>query len=416
MDYRRFGWVFLAASALVSGCVAGEPTDVDTDLGEDDAEEQAAYNDTLRQRVGETIAYNLTSAFPHVSGETHTVKSQGAEFVRVHFQDFHLAKGAQVRVYSPDGEESFTYENDGPNKDGDFWSFAITGDTAIIEVVGEGKNKNHGFAVTEVGHGTVKLADPTLQKKNASDPSLEVVCSTDGREDIACYPSLSALAAPVARLLFVSGASQYLCTGWLVAGSNSSTMLTNNHCFSTQNEVNTVQAYFGYQNTTCGGGTIATQAIHNGGTFLKTNTVNRKGTKGGLDYTLFTLQGNPEATFGEIVATTKASVVGDLIYFIQHPGGQPKKIGYWEDANHATRCDVDTINQTYGQAKAGSQTGYACDSEGGSSGSPILDANTGRAVALHHYGGVTSSPCLNSGTAMSHVCADAGSLLSCVNN
>lgn len=126
-----------------------------------------------------------------------------------------------------------------------------------------------------------------------------------------------------------------------------------------------------------------------------------------------TLQGNPEATWGEITATIKSVAINDLIWFIQYPGGNEKKIGYWEDSAHTTRCMVDAVTATYGQSAIGSQTGYACVSEGGSSGSAITDANTGRAIALHHFGGVSSTPCLNSGTAFKRICADAGSLLSC---
>ncbi len=97
--------------------------------------------------------------------------------------------------------------------------------------------------------------------------------------------------------------------------------------------------------------------------------------------------------------------------FIQHPAGLPKKIGYWEDSAHSIRCKIDTINQTYGSSYPNSQTGYGCDSEGGSSGSAITRARDGKMIALHHYGGVTSA--LNSGTMMSFICQDAGNLLIC---
>lgn len=94
-----------------------------------------------------------------------------------------------------------------------------------------------------------------------------------------------------------------------------------------------------------------------------------------------------------------------------------KEIGHYEDPAHATRCKVSTIDKTYGQAATGSQTGYACDSEGGSSGSPIVDAVfPNHVIALHHFGGVTTNSCLNSGTQLSRICADAGSLLNCASN
>ena len=102
--------------------------------------------------------------------------------------------------------------------------------------------------------------------------------------------------------------------------------------------------------------------------------------------------------------------------FPQHPGGGLKKIGYWKDSAQTLRCDVATVNASYGGATAGSQMGYSCDSEGGSSGSPIMDAGTGRIIGLHHFGGVGGSTCLNSATQMRQVCSNAGALLTCAIN
>jgi hypothetical protein len=45
-----------------------------------------------------------------------------------------------------------------------------------------------------------------------------------------------------------------------------------------------------------------------------------------------------------------------------------------------------------------------------------MDATTGRIIGLHHFGGVSSSPCLNSATQMKNVCSNAGTLLSCATN
>ncbi|NTU82226.1 MAG: hypothetical protein HGA45_23085, partial [Chloroflexales bacterium] len=149
-----------------------------------------------------------------------------------------------------------------------------------------------------------------------------------------------------------------------------------------------------------------------GGTWLKTNAEKyskRSPTTTGLDYTLLTLQGTPEATFGELIPTSATYTAGTQMNFIQHGAGLPKQIGYWEDAEHTVRCKIDTLNMTYGSSYPNSQTGYGCDSEGGSSGSAITRASDGKVIALHHYGGVTTT--LNSGTMMSLICTNAGSLL-----
>jgi lysyl endopeptidase len=370
-----------------------------------------------RRKVGDERPYAAATPAQYPVGASHrpvswtdTVASPGAEFVRVHFSRFDLPPGDFVRVSSLDGAQSWLYEGRGPQGTGEFWAFAVDGDTALVELhTGAGAAKGRGYRIDKLGHGTESLGG---QKKG---DYTDVVCGTDGREDAACHASTVNM-NPIARLLFQSGGSMYVCTGWLVAGANANTMVTNNHCFDTQSETTTVQAKFGYQRSGCGSGTVGAGTDFAGGTFLKTNTERKKGSRGGLDYTIFTLLGNPEASWGEYTATSKAPSVGLVIDFPQHPGGNAKEIGWWEDGAHTVRCKVNTVNATYGGASSGSQMGYGCDSEGGSSGSPILDDATGRVIGLHHYGGVTSSPCLNSGTMMSKVCADAGSLLACASN
>ena len=364
-------------------------------------------------KVGEERPYSLTSPAEYPFGPAHrevtwseTVASPGATFLRLHFEKFNLPPGDYLTVSSPDGSDFWTYTGQGTLGTGEFWSFIVESDRAVVELhsgtppAETARGEHYGFVVDRIAHGTVSLSGD-----GAEAPTPDVICGTDGRRNAACYTFNT---KPVARLAFQSGGSSYLCTGWLVAGSNSSTMLTNNHCFKTQSEVNTVQARFNYQYSACTGTTLATYSSYNGGTFLKTSS--------GLDYTLLTLLGNPEATWGEYTATSKSLTVGTLIHFPQHPGGQPKKVGYYEDSAQTTRCKLATVNATYGTSTAGSQTGYGCDSEGGSSGSPIVETATGRVVGLHHYGGVSSSPCLNSATQMRQICSNAGSLLSCATN
>jgi V8-like Glu-specific endopeptidase len=331
-----------------------------------------------------------------------TIVSPGAKFLRLHFQKFNLPDGDFLTVSSPDGSEFWTYTGRGPQGTGEFWSFSVDGDVAVVELhtgdrIEKGRARRYGASIDRIAHGTEPLFDDDVEAK--------VVCGTDGRRDAACYSTINT--RPVARLSFQSGGSSYVCTGWLVAGSNSSTMITNNHCFTTQSEVNTVQARFNYQRTTCGGSTTASYTTYAGGTFLKTSST--------LDYTLFTLQGNPEATWGEYTATTKTPTVAMAINLPQHGGGNLKTVGYWKDSAQTLRCDVAATGGSYGYT-TGSQMDYSCDTEGGSSGSPIMDGGTGRIIGLHHLGGVGGSTCMNAGTMMKNICPNAGALLSCATN
>ncbi len=362
-----------------------------------------------RIKVGEEREHSVAtpSVYPAGAAErpvvwSETIVSPGATFLRLHFRKIHLPDGDTLTVSSPDGKDFWTYTGKGPRGTGEAWSFAVDGDTAVVELAAgpakPGRN-SYGVVIDRIAHGTTDLDSVAL-------PPANIICGTDGRQNAACHTSINM--RPVARLSFQSGGSSFVCTGWLAAGSNANTMVTNNHCFTTQSEVNTVQARFNYQTTTCTGSTQATASNYTGGTFLRTNS--------GLDYTLFTLQGNPEATWGEYTATSKNPTAALTINFPQHPGGGLKKIAYWKDSAQTLRCNVTAANQTISGATASSQMTYSCDSEGGSSGSPIMDAGTGRIIGLHHFGGVGGSSCLNSATQMKNVCAHAGSLLSCATN
>ena len=336
--------------------------------------------------VGEVRAYSAESPHPYPTGDANrpvvwrdVVVSPNAEFLRLHFRGFALAPGDYVTVSNPDGSDFWVYEGRGRKGTGDFWSFAVQGDTAIVELHGGPRNSN-GYHIDALGHGSRQIGPPSATP--------EIVCGTDGREDIACHtlPHLDDIPIvyerPVANLLFVSGPFLFSCTGWLIDGLNNHTLITNNHCISKQGEVDSLQASFNYQSTVCNSDMPAAIKSYAGGNLLITNNIDRRGRKGGLDYSLLTLLPDPQNLssldmFGELTASIEPVVENDFIWFIQHPRGDPKEVGYWEDATQSTRCEVDTVNETYGRSALGSQVGYACDSEGGSSGSPIiLDSGT----------------------------------------
>jgi hypothetical protein len=373
-----------------------------------DAPAARVSSPTARVQAGTVLDFRAESPHPVPDGWTATYSFPGAEFIRLHFNRFDLAEGDKLVVSNLDGSQSWEYTGQGHNGNGNFWAFAINGADVTLTFIAP-SGSSYGFEVKEVGYGTIPL--------EVSQPVPEIIVGTDGTEDIACHTGdaiVNATQKPVARLLFTVKRTQYLCTGELVRGSNANTLITNNHCLSDQTSVSTLEARFNYQYTTCGGSTLAATTSFAGGTFLMTNNVkysSRKPTTTGLDFTLMTLLGTPEATFGELIPTSATYAIGTQMNFIQHPAGLPKKIGYWEDAEHTVRCNIATINQTYGTSYPNSQAGYGCDSEGGSSGSAITRASDGYMIALHHYGGVTTV--LNSGTMMSFICSNAGTLLQC---
>jgi len=370
--------------------------------------------------AGDTRPYSASTPHPYPMGSesrpevwSDTIQSGGASFLRIHFSSFDLAPGDFVTIHGPKGE-IHRYEGKGPRGTGEFWAFATGGDTATVRLHG-GREKGSGYTIDRIGHGTL----PPEGLISTEGPIPEVICGTDGRKRVACYTTPpKATWNPVARLLYVDDADgfQYVCTGSLVTAPNANTLITNNHCISSQTETNSLQALFNYQKVNCNGNTNAPTSSYSGGTFLITSPI-----VGGLDYTLLTLLGNPEGTWGEMTPTTVKPAAGSLMHFPQHPGGGQKVLGRFEDKSQTTRCTVYSIDQTFctgspcNPTQANTQFNYGCDSAGGSSGSPILTDAATRIWGLHHLGGITS--CSNAATHMNLICSHAGAgNLTCASN
>jgi lysyl endopeptidase len=347
-------------------------------------------------------------SFDRSASHSETVVSAGAEFVRVHFTGLNLAKGDYLTLSDPKGHHLEILQGKGDFGDGDVWSFAVPGDTVEITIHAgkrNGQKGKFGYAIDQIVHGTLPLEEKAGGDEIMSRPDdlfgdpiePKSICGSVGYQNVACRPHVTSQRS-VARLLAVSGGSRSVrCTGWMVRGSNANTLITNNHCFSTATAVRSIEAQFNYQTTTCSGTTIASTTSYRGNTLLRTRGMP-------LDYTLATLFGNPEGTWGEIIPLRRRPVLRELIAVLQHPAGRPKKIGYLENANSTARCDVDVLS--------GTQLRYNCDTEGGSSGSVVLSVgtttSTNTALGLHHLGG-----CPNSATTTADLCVSAGSLLQC---
>jgi hypothetical protein len=244
------------------------------------------------------------------------------------------------------------------------------------------------------------------------------VCGTQDWEDVGCHAALDPYTRPVAKLTYIDSSDGVLhsCTAWLVPGANANTMITNNHCIPDAATLATASVIFNYQTTSCTDITLLPTTTNTPGVLLRTSAT--------LDYTLFTItcdgapcspSESPEARWGELTPTTKAAKKGNLIYIPQHPNGVPKVVSYFDDQN-GTRCKVKEVDKAYLGYPRGTQTGYTCDTDGGSSGSPVIFAGSHLVHGLHHVGDVGTLACRNAATEMSAICADAGSLISCVNN
>jgi subtilisin-like proprotein convertase family protein len=341
----------------------------------------------IATRAGDIVETLLES--PHNIGpnasHTEEIFEPGATFIKIHFGLLELKAGDEVIVSNNEGNIVDRIYYDGGNDD--VWAVRVPGDTAWITLnTSATPGIRQGFAIDKFVKGTINLVSTFASVDNNDDPTAISICGADDKKAAACFDgAVAQTSQAIAQLTFTTSAGSFVCTGELISGSNH--LITNNHCFSDQAGTNTLETTFNFQNSTCGGTTLAPTTVIKGGTFLKTSAA--------LDYTLIQLPGNPAATFGFLQIESGAVSSGTALYIPQHPGGRRKEIATTENG---VNCTTNEVNANRNGYTAGSQMGYTCDTEGGSSGSAVIRRSDNKMIALHHLGG-----CNNAATHMSKI-------------
>lgn len=294
---------------------------------------------------------------------TGTAASPGAYGVRVHFTGVNLPRGAALYVYNADGAAFGPYTGRGPNGSGDFWSNMVPGDVAFVQLRGPA-GSNASFEVAGIGHVDRELL--------GINPQAGTLCSFNAEcvESAACTTSAAVADAQdaVASIQFVSGGFIFLCSGGLLTDTDAATtvplFLTANHCLDREREADTLEAFFFFEATQCGGGCFNPE-----GQVPSTLGADILASDSTSDYTLMRL--SQPAPAGAVLmgwnATPIANSNGTALFRISHPQGAPQ--GYSEHV-------VDTARPTCSTWPRGNWI-YSSDilgaTEGGSSGSPVVN-------------------------------------------
>ena len=163
----------------------------------------------------------------------------------------------------------------------------------------------------------------------------------------------------VARLQFVGDdGGGYFCTAFLVSPS---LMLTNNHCIGNHAEMKSAVAEFDYD--------VAEPSERRR---FKELVLHDQG----LDYALLRLA-QPSTRAPLTLAPLPLTEHQGLV-IVEHPRGARKRF---------SRVDCHVRGpELPGLGPAKTDFGHYCDTEGGSSGSPIQDFSSGKVIGLHHLG------------------------------
>lgn len=239
------------------------------------------------------------------------LRSPGAVALRVHFRGFTVGQG---RVWLEGGKAVYT--GAGPFGDGDFWTETVFGDEAEIvyePAPGAPAEGSPPFEIAEVAH------------RFASDTNSAAAC----HKDPSCYAEWRASASAVALILIELPEGQAACSGALVrtrSGSGVPYFLTANHCVGDDAAARTVEAFWGYETSVCGGAPTALRnAVRSpsGARFV----AGMPTTEG--DFTLLLLGGAPAsatpADWDPAEVPQGAAVAG-----VHHPAGSFKRISLGE--------------------------------------------------------------------------------------
>ncbi|WP_062266275.1 PKD domain-containing protein [Endozoicomonas arenosclerae] len=364
------------------------------------AQTAAAFSSPEPVAIAETIPFEHSIRGLQFEAHPLTINSEHASFIKVHFKRFNVPQGMAVEVSSPDRSQVYQYgpalntpktwnPELGENGIDRFSSLSIIGSTAIVRLIGSSKEPN-AIPVVEIDSYQKGLPEEDIQHlMQFPENGTESICGNDQKRSVACFsdsfPTEVAHSAPVARLLI---AGRSLCTGWRVGEGN--LLFTNNHCVESASEARNTEVWFNYQLETCGGSS-ANRTVVTVDELIKTNAR--------LDYSVLSLN-NPDtiASFGYLGLDVRTPIAGEAIYIPQHPGGRRKELGVLSDQNSTNLCRIN-------RPTAGFNTNYLCDTEGGSSGSPVLAESTHKVIGLHHLGG-----CPNSGVQIKQIWPEVSSL------
>jgi hypothetical protein len=400
---RKRRKAILAATAGVLA-VGGAAVVVPSAFAEDDpvanvldaTAEILPVDDDLLGLVDVGEVEELTESLTYAdSADTLRVSGPDAGYVKVHFERLLLNAGDYVTVSSPDGAESYRYEESMVDR----WATSITGDTAIVELHrGDSADGSSalGAVIDKAAYGFAPdVVDGLVEERADRARVEESVCQGDEKRPSACYrtsyPDVVDSADPVARLL-IDGT--VLCTAFRVGEGNR--LLTNNHCFKETWEAQQTEVWFGYDCPVCGAELANTPVKVAGSRVLATSQ--------SLDYTLFSVDDFERVErFGHLELADRPAARGEAIYIPQHPAGRPTEIAM-ESTVDGGNCVVK--NAVYDGYVVGSDISYHCDTEFGSSGSPVLSRDTHEVIALHHFGG-----CPNSGVNMQLIKAEIGHMI-----
>ncbi|MFA7060363.1 MAG: trypsin-like peptidase domain-containing protein [Pedobacter sp.] len=316
------------------------------------------------------------------------ILSVGAVGIRLGLLIEHIPAEARFAFFTADSDEAVAppvngdeivkllalnlAAGDSSNEGRTYWSPVVKGEEVVILVyVPKDIDPNElRFTIPRISH----IFKEPLSDKAAGACNL----------DTTCYSSWSDEAKAVAKMVFTESGDSFLCTGSLLADQDQSSMipyfLSANHCISTQTVASSLETYWFWQSASCNDSARDSRysMLTEGAQLLYANSTS--------DTSFMRLNSQPPVGVSYLGWTTEDPSIGANVTGIHHPHGDRKKISFGDfegfypylGSTPVTNGNHIGIYWTLGT------------SEGGSSGSPLLN-NSGQVIGQLHGGGASCS-------------------------
>ncbi|MFT4524526.1 MAG: lysyl endopeptidase [Bacteroidia bacterium] len=298
------------------------------------------------------------------------VVSEGAHSLNFTFDGFYMPEGASFHIHNENETlGAFTATNN--QESGEFATYLIAGDHATLEYFEPLAVLHQGtLGLNKVIHGYKDILGTSSNKSAAGGGSgacnINVICP----EGIGWEDETSGAVA-----LILNG---FVCSGSMITDvpqSGTPYLLTANHCTDGSGSPGTYVFRFNYEASTCAGNSGPTNQTVTGSVLRANNTAS--------DMALLELNSEPPLSYGSFfTGWDRSGSVADETTCIHHPSGDIKKISHDFQSPQSqvwSGAQVWDVNWNEGVT------------EGGSSGSPLLDEN--HRIIGQLFGG--SSSCTN---------------------
>ncbi len=268
-----------------------------------------------------------------------TLSSSDAARVRVLVKVGAWPDGVELRFYAPSDTSTVFAPTITANST--FWSPSLAGDSISLELfLPDGVAfSDVGLQLLQVSHLAVDPADSSLKSTVKTTTTNDY---TACQVDIACASSAwQETAKAVARYVFTdTDGYSYLCTGTLLADSDSSTQipyfLTAAHCISNSTTASSMDFFWLYANSSCGGSDATLVQTSGGAQLLAAQT--------SLDTTFLQVNLDPPSGVTLSGWSVTPLTVGDTVTGIHHGMGYPKK---YASGQFTTRVKVSGTAGSY---------------------------------------------------------------------